>query len=109
MKGFYKKNENDFKPLIQGINYKCLVYGEKTLLGEFRLKKDAIIPMHKHPHEQTGYVISGRMIFIIDKIRQEVAPGDSWCIKGNIEHGVEVLEDSVVIEIFSPVREEYLP
>jgi len=39
----------------------------------------------------------------------EVAPGDSWCIPGNVEHGAEILMDSVAVEVFSPVREEYLP
>ncbi|MBW1749401.1 MAG: cupin domain-containing protein, partial [Deltaproteobacteria bacterium] len=36
-------------------------------------------------------------------------PGDSWCIHGDIEHGAEALEDSVLVEVFSPVREDYLP
>ena len=40
--------------------------------------------------------------------RYDVTPGDSWNIPGNIEHGVEIHEDSTVIEVFSPVREEYL-
>ena len=36
-------------------------------------------------------------------------PGDSWCIGGDVEHGAEILEDSVAVEVFSPVREDYLP
>ena len=39
----------------------------------------------------------------------EAKPVDSWCIPGNIEHGAEILADSVAIEVFSPVREDYLP
>jgi len=39
----------------------------------------------------------------------DVEAGDSWCLPGNIEHSAEALEDSVVIEVFSPVREDYLP
>ena len=39
----------------------------------------------------------------------EAQPGDSWCIPGGVEHGAEVIEDSVAIEVFSPVREDYLP
>jgi quercetin dioxygenase-like cupin family protein len=39
----------------------------------------------------------------------DVRPGDSWCVPGGVEHGVDVLEDSVAIEVFSPVREDYLP
>ena len=36
-------------------------------------------------------------------------PGDSWCIPGHVEHRAEIIEDSVAIEVFSPVREDYLP
>jgi quercetin dioxygenase-like cupin family protein len=39
----------------------------------------------------------------------DVSPGDAWCVPGNIPHGAEVLEDAVAIEVFSPVREDYLP
>ena len=106
---FNKKKNNNFKTVIEGIQRKTRVYGKKTLLGEFRLKKGSIIPNHAHFHEQTGYMVSGRMYFFIGPDKFEAEPGDTWCIPGNIEHGVEVLEDSLVIEIFSPVREEYLP
>ncbi len=105
---FYKKNDNNLKIAFEGVSYRTLVYGEKTSLGEFYLKKGTIIPNHSHPHEQTGYFISGKAVFIIDGERYNTDPGDSWCIHGDVEHGVEVIEDSVVIEIFSPAREEYL-
>ena len=39
----------------------------------------------------------------------DVQPGDSWCIPSEVEHGAEVIEDSVAVEVFSPVREDYLP
>lgn len=106
---FYKKNSNNYKKAFEGVTYKTLTYGNKTSLGEFRLEKGHIIPNHNHPHEQTGYVISGRMTFTIDGEKHIAEPGDSWCIPGNVEHSVEVHEDSVVIEVFSPAREDYLP
>ena len=54
-------------------------------------------------------MVSGRLRFKIEDEIMEAEAGDSWCIPGGAEHGVEALEDSVVIEIFSPVREDYLP
>jgi quercetin dioxygenase-like cupin family protein len=54
-------------------------------------------------------MISGKMTFTIDGEDFETGPGDSWSIPGNAEHSVNVHEDSVVIEVFSPVREDYLP
>jgi len=106
---FYKKNETGYKAIKEGILLKTLVYGEKTLLCEFRLEKGKMVPSHKHPHEQTEYLVEGRMKFIIGDERFDAEPGDSWCIPGDVEHAAEVLEDSVVVAVFSPVREDYLP
>jgi quercetin dioxygenase-like cupin family protein len=106
---FYKKNSSGYKKAFEGVVYKTLSYGEKTSLGEFHLAKGHIIPNHKHPHEQTGYVIYGKMTFTIGGEKHIAEMGDSWCIPGNVEHSVEVHEDSIVIEVFSPAREDYLP
>ena len=106
---FTKNSERDLTPHIEGIKYKTLAFGERTSLSEFILEKGSIIPKHKHPHEQTGYVISGRLIFTIGDEQFEAEPGDSWNIPSNVEHDVKVLEDTVVIEVFSPAREDYLP
>ena len=106
---FYKRDLSNYRKAFEGVKYKTLTFGEKTSLGEFILQKDYVVPNHKHPHEQTGYVISGRMTFTIDGKDHIAEAGDSWNIPGNVEHGVKIHEDSVVIEIFSPAREDYLP
>jgi quercetin dioxygenase-like cupin family protein len=106
---FNKRSDNGYKPVLDGIRLKTLVYGDKTLLAEFLLGKGAQIPVHSHPHEQTGYLISGRIRLSIEEDTFEVGPGDSWCIPGNVEHRAEFVEDSVAVEVFSPVREDYLP
>jgi quercetin dioxygenase-like cupin family protein len=96
------------KLLIEGIIKKTLVYGDKTLMCEFELKKGSKVPPHKHPHEQTGYLVSGKLAFMVENKRYELKAGDSWCIKGNVEHAAEALEDSLAVEVFSPVRDDYL-
>ena len=85
-----------------------LVHGEKTLMGEFKLARGAVIPPHSHPHEQTGILIAGKLCLNVDGSKMDADAGDSWCLPGGVEHSVEVLEDSLVIEVFSPVREDYL-
>jgi quercetin dioxygenase-like cupin family protein len=72
---FYKKDSGKYKKAFDGVTYKTLTYGDKTSLGEFRLGKGCIIPNHNHPHEQTGYMISGRMTFIINGERHSAEPG----------------------------------
>ena len=106
---FYKSNDDGYKQVLEGIKLKTLVYGDKSLLAEFRLKKGSRLPLHAHPQEQTGYLIVGQIRLSIGGEPFEVKPGDSWCIPGGIEHGAEILADSIAIEVFSPVREDYLP
>jgi len=106
---FTRCDERNYREMLPGVELKTLTHGEAMLLGEFRLKKGAVIPSHSHPHEQIGYLVSGRLRFNSEGETYEAGPGDGWCFTGNCEHGVEVLEDSLVVEVFSPVREDYLP
>ena len=106
---YYKKNNAGYKQVLPGIRLKTLVYGEKTLFSEFRMEKGSLLPDHSHPHEQTGYLVSGQMRLTIADETFEVTPGDSWCVPGNVRHRAEILADTVAVEVFSPVREEYLP
>lgn len=106
---FYQKKEDGYHSRVAGIDQKTLVHGDNTLLTEFRLAKGSIVPNHSHPNEQTGYLISGHMVFTVAGNRYTARPGDSWCIGAGIEHSAEVVEDSIAVEVFSPVREDYLP
>ena len=88
---------------------KTLCHGDKTLMTKFELKSGSTLPMHSHMHEQTGYLVKGHIRLVIGEDDYDVTPGDSWCIPPDEKHGAHVIEDSVAIEIFSPVREDYLP
>lgn len=94
---------------MDGIKRKTLAYGDNMLLTEFRLEGGKTLPMHRHPQEQTGYLVSGHIILTIEGKPHDMKPGDSWSISGNVEHGAAVIKDSVAIEVFSPVREDYKP
>ena len=106
---FQKHSESGYKVALEGIEQKTLVYGQRTLMTEFLLKQGSTLPRHGHPHEQTGYLVKGRIRLSIGAEAYDVQPGDSWCIPSGVEHGAEIIEDSVGLEVFSPVREEYLP
>jgi quercetin dioxygenase-like cupin family protein len=92
---------------LPGILRKTMVAGAHTQLVEFKLAKGAAIPIHSHPQEQTGYLLSGRLVLTIAQIDHEMRPGSSWTIPGGVEHGATINEDSVAIEVFSPAREDY--
>jgi quercetin dioxygenase-like cupin family protein len=105
---FEKCSDDGYRNPLSGVEQKTLVHGEKTLMVEFRLEKGAALPVHSHPHEQIGYLVQGRMQLTIGTEIHDVAPGDSWCIPGGVFHNAEIIEDSVAVEVFAPVREEYL-
>lgn len=88
---------------------KTLCYGQRTLMTEFILERDSTLPVHSHPYEQTGYLVKGRIRLKIGAQEYEARPGDSWCIPAGVEHGAQILEDSIAVEVFSPVRPDYLP
>ncbi len=106
---FYKREGTGFRQAVKGVWIKTLVYGEKTLLTEFKLEAGNTLPPHSHEQEQTGYLVSGKIQLTIGDKTYDVGPGDSWSIPGNVEHGARIVEDSVAIEVFSPVRKDYLP
>lgn len=106
---FKKCSVDGYVPVLPGIELKTLAHGDKSLMTEFVLEKGRQLPKHSHPHEQTGYLVRGHIRLAIGSEEFDVLPGDSWCIPGNIEHGADIIEDSVAVEVFSPVREDYLP
>ncbi len=62
---------------------------------------------HRHPHEQMVYILSGRVRFEHSGGAFEVGPGDSFIVPGNVEHQAWALEDSEVLDVFTPMREDY--
>ena len=104
-----KASDAGYHSPLDGIEQKTLVYGGRTLMTEFRLAGGSLLPRHRHPHEQTGYLVSGRLRLTTASETFDAAPGDSWCIPPDVEHGAQIIEDAVAIEVFSPVRTEYIP
>jgi quercetin dioxygenase-like cupin family protein len=94
---------------IANIELRTPCHDQATLMAEFRLAAGHDLPTHSHPHEQTGYLVSGRIQLRIGIETNTVAPGDSWCIAGGVEHGATIVEESLAVEVFSPVREDLLP
>lgn len=109
MMEFGKQSIEGYKQPLEGIRQKTLVFGRRMLMTEFVLDKGHDLPLHGHPYEQTGYLVKGHIILTVGDKQYDTLPGDSWCIAPNITHGARVLEDSVAIEVFSPVRQDYIP
>lgn len=105
---FSKRSSQGYITVLDGIQRKTVVHGDNTLMTEFLLKKGKVLPFHKHPQEQTGYLVSGRIKLNIGGDEYDAGPGDNWVIPGGTEHGADIVEDSVAVEVFAPVREDYI-
>lgn len=94
---------------VKGILRRTMCYNKDAMLCHFDMKKGSIIDLHSHPAAQIGYVIRGKMEFWYEtkESKHVVVTGDSYLIPGTVLHGVKVIEDSDVIEVFSPARKEY--
>jgi len=90
------------------VRFKTLATGANIMCTVMYYEKGNVVPFHKHASEQVGYVVKGKLRL---KIENEdlgtITAGDSYLIKGNMLHSLEALEKSVVVDIFSPPREEY--
>lgn len=82
---------------------------EKMMMSCVELQPGAVVAEHSHPHEQVGMMLAGRAIFYIGEEQKTLQAGDMYRIPGNVRHRVVALEEPVrVLDIFYPVREDYL-
>jgi quercetin dioxygenase-like cupin family protein len=84
------------------------VEGERITLAVVELAPESIVPEHRHPHEQLGLVIRGSVRFTVDGETRELGPGGTWRIPSGRPHDVVTGPDgAVVIDVFSPVRDDW--
>jgi quercetin dioxygenase-like cupin family protein len=102
------KSDNAQKRSFLGVDFVLLSHGPGSMVTKMLYKKENTVPLHKHPNEQSGYVISGRYRIIFEDNNQVIGPGDSYSIPRDTEHGIEVLEPGEVVDVFSPPRKDYL-
>ena len=94
--------------MFPGFWRQTLVYGESLMYCLFTWKKGAILPKHFHFHEQAGYIIYGSVELNINDQIYITSTGCSNFIASNQRHSARALNDSLVIDAFSPPRLEYI-
>jgi quercetin dioxygenase-like cupin family protein len=90
-----------------GLERRVLATNERLMLVEHRMKKGWVGAAHAHPHEQVVYVVSGRLRISAGGQTFEIGKGDSFVVRGGIEHQASALEESEVLDVFTPRREDY--
>ena len=85
------------------------IHTSRMTLLKLHLKKGAVLPMHRHPHEQITMMASGLVRVKLDGTDVLLRPGDILLIPSNAPHLLEALEDSVGTDVFTPPREDLMP
>jgi unsaturated pyranuronate lyase len=85
-----------------------VIHTETMTMARVALERGAFVPMHAHENEQIATVLDGRLRFVVGAEELVVSAGESVPLPANVPHEVEALEDSVVLDVFSPVREDWL-
>lgn len=105
----YTKNETGiFQSAGEGVTRKILSYSENMMIVELEFKKGAIGALHKHEHEQIGYIIKGKLELIDEGKKTILSGGDSYYMAPGEEHGVTALEETKMVDIFTPMRKDFL-
>ena len=84
------------------------ITGDAVTVGRFELKQGGVVPAHSHASEQISIVLSGALLFKIDGVETVVRASEVMQIPGNAQHAVEVLDDTLVIDVFTPVRQDWI-
>lgn len=88
-----------------GVLLKKLGTGSNMNVLHWNMADGSVVPLHQHPHEQFGYVISGGFDMVIGAERATLKAGDSYFIPSGLPHGFTALGETEAIDVFSPVRE----
>ena len=84
------------------------ITAERVTIARFELKPAGIVPRHAHENEQVSYIVSGALKFVFDDREVVVRGGELIQIPPNVPHAAEVIEDCVAIDVFSPVRQDWI-
>jgi len=93
--------------MLPGVHRRTMATTDEVMLCEFFLERGSEVPPHQHMNDQVGYVVMGMMEMTIGGQVQVCHPGDSYAVPGGIVHSARALMNSVVIDAFSPPRNDY--
>jgi quercetin dioxygenase-like cupin family protein len=97
------------EPAGSGIVRRILGNDPQMMMVQVCFTKGSVGALHHHPHRQVTYVAEGRFSVTIGEETRTLSPGDSFFVPPGIEHGVVAEDDGILIDVFTPAREDFLP
>ncbi|MGI8890972.1 MAG: cupin domain-containing protein [Chthoniobacterales bacterium] len=102
------EKENPWIDIVPGIKRRTIAAGATMYQMRAELAAGSRLPEHAHPQEQIAHVIKGQIRMLVAGVAHELGAGDAIYLASNVPHGVETIEDTTVIDTFSPPRADYL-
>ncbi len=96
------------KEISPGVTVVLISVGSSLMTVKVELKKGSVVPEHSHRHEQTSFIQSGRLLYKIDGKEITLKEGEGIIVKPDLPHSCTALEDTIDINTFFPLREDYL-
>jgi len=104
---YYRWSEIELETLSPSISRK-LITGDRVMLAHVILKAGSIVPAHSHENEQVTYILKGALKFDIEGREVIVREGEVLHIPSSVVHAAEALEDTLDLDVFSPVRQDWI-
>lgn len=104
---FFTWDEMEKEVLSPTIGRK-IISGERAMVSQVFLAKGAVVPEHRHESEQITYILEGALQFQIEGKQVVVGKGQVLLIPSNVPHAAVALEDTLDLDIFSPIRHDWL-
>ena len=105
---FLLGDEIEWEVVGEGVKRKILAFDDTIMLVNVSFDKGGIGPMHEHYHAQVTYVVSGEFQVTIKDEVKILKAGDSFYIEPHVWHGATCLEAGILIDVFSPIREDFM-
>lgn len=93
----------------EGVERRVRMQIPEMMVVEFRFRAGAIGAVHSHPHVQTSYVVSGTFDVTLGDVTRRIGPGGGYLVPPGLQHGVKAIEPGVLVDVFAPRRDDFLP
>ena len=108
LKVFIENRDIPWEEVDKGMKRKIMAYDDKLMVVKVQFEKGGVGVLHQHYHSQITHVESGKFEVQINGEKKILAAGDAFYIPPNVVHGAICLEPGVLIDVFSPMREDFI-
>ncbi len=105
---FFRQNEQGWEVIDENVKRQIVGYDETMMMVNVHFKTGGIGPIHDHMHTQSTYIAEGKFEVTIDGETKLLKKGDSFFIPSEVNHGVKCLEEGILVDVFTPLREDFI-